>query len=192
MFGRSRGKSVSKGLKLKCHSYDNMQIIPMQPMWQTDKTIEKLCFELEQEEKYSWGNPFNLIFIIDWCTTLTNVSRNQIRKKRQCNLQLWSLWLIIAKSFGEFIPWIYVRSFCWTIAGVFERVIASYNKWYFVDTLEKCLQQSSLSSNSKTVCEEVMLVSVQEPLHDPSHESLQVLPKKMSFEPIKEHVQPPL
>jgi len=37
--------------------------------------IEKLQFELEQDEKYSWGTPFNGIFFIDQCPTL-NVVEN--------------------------------------------------------------------------------------------------------------------
>jgi len=57
------------------------------------------------------------------------------------------------------------------------------------DALEKCLQQSSVSSRLESVCEEAMLVSVREPLHDPLQQSSQAL-QKMSFELV--HVELPL
>jgi len=42
--------------------------------------IEKLWFELEEDDKYSWGTPFNGIFVIDRCPTLSCVepTRNSL------------------------------------------------------------------------------------------------------------------
>jgi len=36
-----------------------------------------LHFELEQDESYSWGTPFNRIFVIDWCPNLTDVQETR-------------------------------------------------------------------------------------------------------------------
>jgi len=38
-----------------------------------DNNIEKLCFELEKDKKYSWRTPFNGIFFINRCPTLSGV-----------------------------------------------------------------------------------------------------------------------
>jgi len=51
------------------------------------------------------------------------------------------------------------------------------------------LQQLSLSSSLEYVCEEPMLVSIQEPLQDPLQQSLQVLQKETLFE--LEHIEVP-
>ncbi len=71
-----------------------------------------------------------------------------------------------------------------------QEVLQVTNNDVSVDALEKCLQQSSLSSSFQSVFEEAMVVSILEPFHDPSQQLLHVVQNKMSLEP--EHLEVPL
>jgi len=51
------------------------------------------------------------------------------------------------------------------------------------ETLEKSLQESPLAPTLENICEEPMLVSIQDSLQDPSQQSLELLQNKMVFQP---------
>ncbi len=128
---------------------------------------------MEEDDKYSWGTPFNGIFVIDRCPTLSCVepTRNslEIEKVRGPSIMqpveevMQSSLLVSSHECAKLLQ------------ECLKGVLQVTTNDIIVDSLGKHLQNSSLSSSLENICQDSMLVSIQESLQDPSKQSFQML-----------------